>query len=384
MRFILPASELASAASVARRAVDVRAYTPVLRGLLIEAGADGAVSVTGTDLSERATVSVSCSVLEPGAVVVDSARDFLETVKGFGADTVTLHVFDGFLRIEHATGSCSIPTLPIADWPATPDVGDVRASFELARADWRRLTSSVFRFASKDATRPTLTAVWFGIEPASVVRAVAMDSYRLGFDYADAIEATGSLDAASGLVPARALAMIGKTAAGADSVRASFGLEWVRIEAGAVSILSHLIVGQYPDWRRFMPDAGAFVGSVTFEAAPAVSAAERFAKTAAGKTAPMRLELQSAPSFDRPSFALATVDATTGSVASSATVPVQRASVPEAVTIGCNARFLQDAIEAIGSDSVTVDYINPLRPLIFRNGRADAGVLQMPIRLADA
>lgn len=374
MRITLQVSDLVPAVGAARRAVDNRAFVPVLRGLRLEAGANGVLRVTGTDMSETVTAAVPCETAEAGAAVVASARDFVETVKGYGPGIVTLSASGESVQLEHESGaSSSVPALSLEDWPAAPELGESSARFVLSLRDWRRLFRSVFRFASSDETRPVLTAVRFELAPEATVYAVATDSYRLGFDYADALEASGETGA-SGLVPARALRAIGKAPRGIDSVVLSIGLDYARLEAGNVSVLSRLISGQYPDWRRLLPDS--FSGSVTFEAESAAAAAVRFAKTDAGKSTPMRLELSPAPAFN-----LTTADAE-GAVSSSAPVSVIRAEIAETVTIGCNARFLADALEAVGSDSVTADYINPLRPILFRNGRAGAGVLQMPIRLA--
>jgi len=54
----------------------------------------------------------------------------------------------------------------------------------------------------------------------------------------------------------------------------------------------------------------------------------------------------------------------------------------EGAPIGANAKMFMEALECFAGDTVTLNVINPLRPMLFQNGDAESWHLLMPIRLA--
>jgi len=77
---------------LAARVIERRNTTPILSCLMIEANAEGAVILSGSDLDILARVTVPADVETPGAVCVDAAAlsDALAKVRKGGADAVRI------------------------------------------------------------------------------------------------------------------------------------------------------------------------------------------------------------------------------------------------------------------------------------------------------
>ena len=363
------------AVDAARKAVDNRQYVECLRGVRIVASHADGVTVTGTNLDEWCSAEVDgADVQAAGSVLVSSARELSAIVKELGSGTITLStssVTDG-LQITAAGSVTTVATLPLEDYPTDPIVGDSVGTVTLPAADMLTMVSTVVRFASKDMTRPVLTAACLEAD-GSRLTASATDSYRLGFDwFANPGSFTGPV-----LVRAAALSIVGRYAKGSDGVTMTADSDRITMTVGNIVVTSRLVQGQYPDVQRLLPDS--FEGTFTVDRKAAAAAAVRASKADGAKTNPLRM-IVTADSLE---LVMSVQDGvtSTATLAASDSRQYSRDGV-DPVTIGCNASFLADALAASVSPSVTVDYINPLRPFVIRNGKPDSGVLQMPIRLA--
>jgi DNA polymerase-3 subunit beta len=226
----------------------------------------------------------------------------------------------------------------------------------------------VARSASKDETRPILTGILVSAS-GSELRMVATDSYRLSVketELSNAIQ--GSFEAN---VPARALQELARIAQQAESkeITVSAGQNQVIFQLDNVVLSSRLIDGQFPDYRKLLPD------SVEHELR--LSSSEftdvvRRVSLLAQKNAPLRLsfaEGQVTASAQTPDIGEA-----------SETIPVPFHGEP--FEIGFNPEFLRDGLESVESPEVLLKLISPLRPGLIESAEGGGFVyLIMPIRL---
>jgi DNA polymerase-3 subunit beta len=374
--FTADRKELLKAVEDAGRGCSSGGHVPILRGLLVECEKDRA-HFSGVDMDVY--VSASCAATTKG--FKDTARFVLEDARKTAAILKTLD--DGPVEVsaskeavafEQAGTTLRLGVLAEEDFPKGWNVVAPDTAFEVRVADFLGAWKRVGKMYSGDESRPVLTAVHVRSEQYRVFLE-ATDSFRLAFDWIQAkLSGTGT---ASALIRGGTLELAARFAKrDADGlVSFKFDADVAVIEVDGVHIASRLVQGQFPDVAKLLPDK--FEGDFDLDAAAAVKACRRVEKLK-GTRFPMRLTVPTVAgsvrfwTFDDAKL-----------VDTDQKVPSARASKNKAeFDIGLNPGFFADAIESLDSDTVTVKYISPQRPLLVVNGKEDTGVLQMPIKLA--
>ena len=192
------------------------------------------------------------SVNVPGLLVDQACSvDYLDLVAVVKAApvsaTLTLSAEAGRLTIEHSGIVAHLDT--VDDMP--DGFGDIETftRVDLAGDDFRS-ACAVTIAAGTDTTLPVLMGVQFEYQPG-LLTTVTTDRYRMAVQ--DVL--AGASGEGSALIPARFLAHAAKVTSGYwDVVNVQFGDRVVRIESGAHTFTTRLLDGQFPNWRRLLPD----------------------------------------------------------------------------------------------------------------------------------
>jgi DNA polymerase-3 subunit beta len=194
----------------------------------------------------------------------------------------------------------------------------------------------------------------------------ATDSYRLAVKETELAASGTELDA---IIPARALQELARLAAGADEVRLGVHENHVIFSADDVWLTSRRIDGQFPNYKQLLPET--FEAEVTTPRAPLLDVIRR-AGVLAQRNAPLRLRFAEGE---------LTVSAQTQDVGEAhESLPIDYDAEP--LEIGFNPDFLREGLEAVGTDTVQLKLINPLRPGLLVSPDESFWYLIMPIRLA--
>ncbi len=250
------------------------------------------------------------------------------------------------------------------DFPRLPDPAGT--NMVAIDADALLATSAkVSRAASRDESRPVLTGILVRFEGENVVMA-ATDSYRLAVKETSLAEAGPELDA---IVPARALAELGRIAPGASELELGVQENQVLFASDGVLLTTRRIEGQFPNYRQLLPESFEYEVAMPREELLEVV---RRVSVMAQRNAPLRLRFAEGE---------LTVSAQTQDVGEA------RESMPagftgEALEIGFNPEFLRDGIESAEGDELRLKLISPLRPAVLQGAGDDFSYLIMPIRLA--
>jgi DNA polymerase-3 subunit beta len=380
MKMTTTAAQLADLLGRVARAAATRPTTPILGGVLFRAragenGAPGSLSMAATDTEMSLTLNASAPVEEAGTAVVP-ATVLLRYARSLPkrAD-VTLHASDeeGTATLSSGKSSVTLRCYPAEDFPA-PAAFPEEGAFSVPT---RALASSVGRvlpFASSDKSRPVLTGVLVEFEeaPGPVARLVATDSYRLGVDQADLRGAKG-VRAARAIVPARALKEAARLASlGTEIMDVSltqnscaFG-----VGGGALVLTARLIEGNYPEYRRLLPDGFAHAFGASREDLSA--ALSRVGLLAAG-TPPTPVTL----AFSREQGALGEGElriSLRNNDRGGAAAEVVPARVPEGTDFSAcfNPNYLADAVASLEADDLEFCFNGPLKPAILRAAAASS------------
>jgi DNA polymerase-3 subunit beta len=356
--------ELAAALAIVSRGLSTRGAVQVLNGILLRSE-EGRLTLAATDMEISLRAGIGGQVSGDGAVVVPG-RLLTDLARLLPDDTVTLahEEGDGVLTVTSGSHSSRLNVYSAEDFPRLPPT-DVPLHTITAPALLGTI-EKVARAASRDESRPVLTGILVRFEGDRLVMA-ATDSYRLAVKETQ-LEASGpELEA---IIPARALQELGRLAAGTDDVRLGVHENHVIFGAGDVWLTSRRIDGQFPDYKRLVPEA--FEAEVTTPRQPLLQVIRR-AGVLAQRNAPLRLR------FAEGELAVSAHTQDVGEAHE--TLPLDYGGEP--LEIGFNPDFLRDGLEAVAGDTVELKLINPLRPGLIAAPDESFSYLIMPIRLPD-
>jgi DNA polymerase III subunit beta len=356
--------ELIRQLAIVSRAASTRTTVQVLAGILVRAES-GSLQLSATDMEISLRTSLEAEVETEGAVVVPG-RLLVDIARSLPGDDVAIEHRSGEGVVEIVSGAATyrVHTYNAEDFPRLPDP----AGTEMVSIDADALletSAKVGRAASRDESRPVLTGILARFEGENLIMA-ATDSYRLAVKETALSEPGPELDA---IVPARALAELGRIAPGAAELELGVQENQVLFASDGVLLTTRRIEGQFPNYRQLLPES--FEYEVVMPREELLDVVRRVS-VMAQRNSPLRLRFAEGE---------LTVSAQTQDVGEA------RESLPaafsgEPLEIGFNPEFLRDGIESAEGDELRLKLISPLRPAVLQGAGDDFSYLIMPIRLA--
>jgi DNA polymerase III subunit beta len=363
MKVLCRRDELSQKLGVVSRAVSMRASVQILSGVLLRAEA-GRLNLAATDMELSLRSSLEARVEGDGAVVVPG-RLLVDLVRLLPAEDVAIEyrADEGVVHIMSGASTASLHTYAAEDFPRLPDL-DTVGTFTIARDALLDTVARVSRSASRDESRPVLTGILVRFEGGKLVMA-ATDSYRLSVKETPLAEQLPELEA---IIPARALAELGRIAQSSESLEVGVHENQVVFVASDIWLTSRRIDGQFPNYKQLLPES--FEHEVTLPRAEFLDIVRRVG-VVVQRTSPIQLRFREGE---------LTVFARTQDVGEAKeSLPAQFAGDP--LEIGFNAEFLREGIESIAADELRLKLISPLRPAVLEGAADDPTYLIMPIRL---
>jgi DNA polymerase-3 subunit beta len=375
---------LADAVVWTARSLPARPPMQVLLGLLLEV-ADTGLAVSAFDYEVSSRIELPATVAEAGRVLVPG-RLLADIVRSLPAQPVDLRLEGTRVVLTCGAARFTLPTLPVEDYPALPDMPTTTGSLE---SDvFAAAVAQVAIAAGRDDTLPVLTGVRLEIEGEQLTLA-ATDRYRLAVRTLTWRPEQPGLSATA-LVPARTLAETAKALTGGAEVTlalaagtgsGSAGEGMIGFEGGPAGSLrrttSRLLEGEFPKYRSLLPSESSSIAEVP--TLQLVDAAKRVALVAA-RNAPVRL------GFSSDGLVLEAGGADDAQASERLECGWEGA---EPLQIAFNPAYLLDGLAAVDSDTTTLSFTGPTRPAVLTGKRneapdvtADYRYLLMPVRLS--
>jgi DNA polymerase III subunit beta len=364
LKVVCPRDELSQTLGIVSRGVSTRTAVLVLSGILLRAEG-GKLHLAATDMELSLRASLDAQVAGDGAVVV-SGRTLLDIVRLLPADEVTIEHLpeEGVVQIVSGAASFRLHTFATEDFPRLPDL-ELAQLYPVDREVLLETVARVSRAASRDESRPVLTGILVRFEAGKVVM-VATDSYRLSVKETSL---GGDLPDLEAIIPARALAELGRIAGGADEIQLGVHDNHVVFGAGDAWLTTRRIDGQFPNYKQLLPEGFEHLVPVSRDELLGVV---KRVSVMAQRNSPLRLRFAEGE---------LTISAQTQDVGEAQeSLPV--AFSGEALEIGFNADFLRDGVESVEGDQAVLKLISSLRPGLITGEGDDFWYLIMPIRLA--
>jgi DNA polymerase III subunit beta len=227
MRLGIERDALADAVAWVARALPARPVVPILAGLLLDASATGALTLSCFDYEVSARAGTGADVARPGKVLV-SGRLLAEIARSLPRQRVDMSTEGDSLIVSCGNARFTLLGLPVDDYPALPELppraGAVDGG-ELAVA-----VAQVAVAAGRDETLPMLTGILAEMD-GSWLTLVATDRYRMAMRNLG-WEPQQPDFSGSALVPARTFADVARTMTAGTEVAISLAAEEAAADRG--------------------------------------------------------------------------------------------------------------------------------------------------------
>jgi DNA polymerase-3 subunit beta len=362
VKFRCERDTLADAVATAQRTVASRSGAlPVLQDLRISATADG-LELIGSDLEITNRVQVPAEVEEPGVAVVPKLLG--EIVRKLEPGPVTVAVTGDEAVITAGRFSTSLRLKPAEDYPrlASNEGQGVRVDSSAFAAALRQ----VVRAASKDDLRPILTGVLMTAH-AGGLRLVATDSYRLAVRDLKGVSMLS--EGQRVLVAAKGLAEVQRLA-GDGEIEVVLRERDVVFRTSRAEVTARLIEGDFPNYEQLIPSG--YPNRLTVVRELLMDALDRVQIVGQNRdNAAVRLSM----SADGLELAMSAQDV------GNAQETLDAKFEGTELTVAFNPVFLREGVEAVDTEEVVLDTIDPLKPATLRAaGGDDFLYLLMPVR----
>ena len=368
MEFRIAADELKKALHRAQGIVERKATMPILSNVLVTA-AKGTVTVTAFDLDIGIVSEHQAEVMKPGAVTV-SARTLLDIVSFVPDASVTVKKLpNNYAEITSGAAHYKIVGMAPEEFPKLPkeDAGQLVKVSGQTLAEMVRKTSYAI---STDETRYVLNGVFFEPKEGGHVRMVATDGHRLAM--VDR-ELPGDFKLKAGvIIPRKGLFELKRLLDEAPEAEMQLGFaeNSALFKKPGLSMVMRLIDGQFPEYQRVIPKEGEkqlLVNRARFS-----DALKRIALLSADKSNAVRVSLS------ENLLRITANNPDLGEAKDDLEVAYRGASL----TVGFNARYIQDVLAAMDGDEVAFELGDEHSPgVMHAPGDRSYTTVVMPMRV---
>lgn len=362
MKLQVTQENLNKALSSVARIANARGTLPILGNVLLKV-VDNRLSVAATNLDIAITHFVGSKVSREGAITIP-ARLMQDFIASLPSGVIDLDLDDHKLHISSGHYKSTINGVAADDFPVMPAITDGK-SIEIPSSLLKKSLQQTVLAASGDEARPVLTGLYFHTHEGYLY-IVATDSYRLAEKKLMKCKEDVGL-----LIPAGAMQdMLRILGDGDDTVKITYDDQQVLFSVGEVELVSRLIDGAYPPYRKLIP--AEFSVSATLskdDFANITKVSSLFARESAGS---VTIKVDEAAK----QVSINSIASQLGENTASAT-----AEVTGEGEVTLNSRYLLDALHSLSGDRVTFQFNGKLDPSLLTNPDSkDYKHVVMPLR----
>lgn len=368
MRFYAEKALMQNAVVNVGRAVASKSPNPALEGILVEASADGEVTMTGFDMRMGIRASFPADVYEPGRIVLPS-KLFGEIIRRMPDDSISFSEERKMVHLSCGLATFDLTGMDAEEFPSLPDVegGD---ALRLNQAKLKSMINQTSFAVSQDEMRPVHTGVLFDLEGGSLT-AVATDGFRLAMRK-EAVDEDGNL---SFVVPGNALNEVERMCRdGEDSVEVRVGTKHILFRFEDSVLITRRLDGQFLDYKKAVPRDQPVV--MTVERKILLSSVERASIVLTDK---LKSPLRCVMGDD-------SIDLTTRTTVGVAHDVCYAEGDGGGMEIGFNNRYMMEALRMAPCDKLKLGLRNANSPCVITpaDGEEEFTFMVLPVRLKEA
>ncbi|HUD06047.1 MAG TPA: DNA polymerase III subunit beta [Candidatus Saccharimonadales bacterium] len=343
MKLQVTQENLNKALSNVARVANARSTLPILANVMIRT-IGNRVSISATNLDIAITHFIGSKVEKEGSITVP-ARLMQDFINSLPPGTISLELENHKLHITTNTYQSVINGVAAEEFPVMPAITKGQ-KVKLPSSTFKLALQQVIFAASSDEARPVLTGLFLH-DFENALYLVATDSYRLAEK-----KLVPTKQAASLLIPASALSDLLRVLGDSDSeVQITYDGQQVLFQVDDIELVTRLIDGNYPDYRKLIPDKFSVIATVKKDELLSITkVSSLFARENAGSVT-IKVD-QSAKSVSIHSIASQLGEntaSTTGDIKGSGEITL-------------NSRYLLDALHAFSGEDISFCFNGKLEP----------------------
>jgi DNA polymerase-3 subunit beta len=371
MELKIAVQDLSKALQRVQGVVEKKTTMPILANVLLEAHADGRMTVSATNLEIGITGAYPAEVQKAGAITL-AGKALFDIVRSLPEETVRL-VRTANNWVEITCGKVSFRMVGMASdgYPALPEFGDVDM-FGIDRGALREMIDKTLYSVCTDETRYNLTGVY--LEPMSGdggpgLRMVSTDGHRLSvierpLQSAPSIK-KGLTIPRKGIVEMRRLLDDGEAEAKLGFIDNS-----AVFQKDGLTLTMQLIEGQFPDYKQVIPSG--HTKSLRVGRQALLTALKRTSLLSPDKAQGVRLDMSGS------TLALSANNPDLGEAREELDVELDG----DALKIGFNFKYLTEVLNVLTEDRVELQLSDALSPgVLVGEGSEGFRAIVMPMRL---
>ncbi|MER1987757.1 MAG: DNA polymerase III subunit beta [Solibacillus sp.] len=376
MRFEIMRDRLIDGLNDVMKAVSSKTTTPILTGIKIDVTTEG-MTLTGSDADITIQTFIPAEengqqlmAIETTGSIVLQARMFNEIVRKLPTNEVEIQVTGNLATtIRSGKSEFNLMAQDATEYPLLPEVSANR-QFELPTDLLKSMIrETVFAVATSES-RPVLTGVNLIINKNELI-CVATDSHRLArrkVNVENLPENTGAI-----VIPGKSLNELNKILEDSTNpVQIAITNQQVLFKADNVLFFSRLLEGNYPDTSRLIPED--YQTNLTINGKALLQAIDRASLLA-------REDRNNVVRFETLENNTVKISSNSPEIGKVEELIQVETLEGEDLKISFSAKYMMDALKAIDSQDVVIEFTGTMRPFILR-GAEDDSILQLilPIR----
>ena len=352
MKFSCKKEQLVHAVQIVQKAVSSKPQMPILSGIYLNAF-DNTLELQATDYELGISCKIDAQIDEPGAIVL-SGRYFQEVVRRLPGEMVEIvtNREDHTLKITSNTAQFNLLSLPAAEFPVLYPL-EGTTTFKIRDNVFRELIKKTVFACSQDEARPVFTGGLLEVTNSDVMM-VATNTHRLAIkkEYLDEFNGEIKIIIPSKILMELARIMVSEVP---SDVVVNCTRNQISFTFDNVYIISRLIEGQFPDYKRVIPEE--FATEIILNTDAFSSAVERVSLISrSGDYNVIRL------SFNEKSVMITSNNPDIGKAEESVDIALSG----KELDIAFNAKYVTDILKNIDCEKIYFSLNTPLSPASIR------------------
>lgn len=340
---------------------------PALQCILFHAEEGGRVEAVATDLDMAVRSVGVAEVIQPGFFALP-AQKLAEIVKALPGPTVDIAIQDNhYAHVTAARTVFKVAGHNPEEFPKVPTASDEKR-LGVDPALLREMLDRVLYSVSVDETRYVLNGVYCHAKADTLVMA-STDGHRLSTCERTLAGASTGITRPV-ILPRKGLHELRRMLDGGDGdVQLGVTNSFLSAQRGPVTLHARLIEGKYPAYDQVIPSNGD--KTVRLSSAILLDGLRRMGIVSSEKSQCVTMV------FSKDGLRFSSQNPDLGEAHEE--VPVDYAGAD--LRIGCNGRYLAEAVDHLGADEVELTMSDELSPFLMKpvNGATDVAVV-MPMR----
>jgi DNA polymerase-3 subunit beta len=347
MKFTCERSVLLKEISIAQEIISSKNAISILSNVLLEAEND-TLTIKATDLKVNFETKVPVMVLEAGSTTVfcDKFLGILSSIPegelDFEQTENKIIIKPSYKKIKFQLKSIASDKFP--EFSVSSDV----LSFEFPVKEFKEMVNQTVFAVSDDETRYFMNGVFFEKQGDFLVM-VATDGRRLAFIQKNV--GSSIPDFTGVIIPPKVLNIVTRRAGDQGLVNLGVKDKSIFIRFGSYQLSSVLIEGQFPNYRRVIPESQSFFFNVN-----------RFEMLEALKRVSLLVEQKSHRVYLGLASGMISISSEESDIGTAKEdIPCQYEG--EEVSIALNYRYIEEPFKIMNEDTISIHFTDPKRAI---------------------